>query len=80
MNLCCSCKTDFGSVAAFDKHRIGRHAYTHAEGLKTWPARDDGRRCMDTDEMTDAGMEVNAHGRWAITADAARIAEWRAAA
>ena len=80
MNLCCSCRTDFSSVAAFDKHRIGRHAYTHAEGLKMWPARDDGRRCMDTDEMAAAGMAVNSRGSWAIVADGARIAEWRQAA
>jgi hypothetical protein len=27
MNLCRSCTTDFASVAAFDKHRVGVYAY-----------------------------------------------------
>ena len=80
MNLCCACKADFGSVAAFDRHRIGRHAYTHAKGLNMRPARDDGRRCLDTDEMTAAGMEIDSRGRWALIGNQDRFARWQEAA
>ena len=81
VNLCCACDTDFASVSAFDKHRIGKHAYTYSEGLKFDPPVEDGRRCMDVDEMTAAGMELDARGRWTITADRKRITEywWKAA-
>jgi hypothetical protein len=74
MNLCVTCKTDFASVAAFDRHRIGVHEYTFAEGLEFEPSREDGRRCMDVDEMLAAGMEQDARGRWRIAADAERVA------
>jgi hypothetical protein len=80
MNLCCSCNADFASVKAFDNHRIGKHAYTHREGLNQSPSRDDGRRCMDADEMAAAGMKLNRRFRWAIVADGARIARWAQAA
>jgi hypothetical protein len=55
MNLCRSCGHDFAGVSAFDRHRIGTHDYTYAEGLRMEPLREDGRRCMNTDEMADAG-------------------------
>jgi hypothetical protein len=81
MNLCCTCKLDFASVSAFDKHRIGKHGYTFAEGLRMDPPRDDGRRCMDADEMSDAGIDLDERGRWSITADRKRLTEywWKAA-
>ena len=80
MNLCCACETDFSSVSAFDKHRVGKHRYTYSEGLKFDPPVEDGRRCMDVDEMTAAGMELDARGRRTITADRKRITEywWKA--
>jgi hypothetical protein len=68
-NLCCACNTDFSSVSAFDKHRIGKHAYTYSQGLKFDRPAEDGRRCMDDGEMVAAGMELDARDRWAITAD-----------
>lgn len=72
LNLCRSCEQDFASVSAFDRHRVGVHAYTHSGSLKLDPPREDGRRCLDTDELRDVGMELDARGRWAITADAER--------
>lgn len=39
MNLCRTCGHDFASIRAFDAHRIGRHAYTEAEGLELRPPR-----------------------------------------
>jgi len=81
MNLCCTCKADFASVSAFDKHRVGKHAYLYTEGLEMDPPRDDGRRCMDADEMRAAGIERDDRGRWSITADRNRVTEywWKAA-
>jgi hypothetical protein len=72
MNLCRGCGVDFASVAAFDRHRAGSYMYTFAEGLELVPSRDDGRRCLDVDEMTDAGMAPDARGRWTIAADVER--------
>ena len=80
MNLCTTCDTDFASVNAFDKHRIGKHAYLYAEGVAMTPPRYDGRHCLDADEMVDAGIEIDGRGRWRIAADAASIARWREAA
>lgn len=57
-NLCSVCDIDFGSLSAFDMHRVGRHAYAHS------PERPDGRRCLDEAEMSAKGMRVDAHGRW----------------
>jgi hypothetical protein len=75
VNYCTSCDCDFSSVAAFDRHRIGTHAYTNAEGLKMEPLREDGRRCMEVDEMTAAGMELNSKGRWYDFDAAERVRE-----
>ena len=80
VNLCCSCRADFASTAAFDRHRVGRHAYLFAEGLSLVPPREDGRRCLDGDEMAGVGMVLDVRGRWAIEADHARIAAWKVAA
>jgi hypothetical protein len=72
VNLCRSCGCDFASVAAFDRHRTGVYVYTHAEGLELVPSRDDGRRCLDDDEMLEAGMAPDVRGRWTIAADVER--------
>lgn len=56
-NLCRSCGIDFGSVKAFDKHRVGKHEYLYDE------VHPDGRRCMSADEMRDAHFVSNAFGR-----------------
>lgn len=62
MNLCRRCQQVFGSVELFDRHRVGRHAYTFAEGLEL--DREDGRRCLDVEEMEQAGWRLNGRGRW----------------
>ena len=61
MNLCRTCGHDFASVRAFDAHRIGRHAYTQAEGLALDPPRKDGRRCLSADR--DARRRLGARPR-----------------
>ena len=67
MNLCRSCGEDFGSVTAFDAHRVGKHTYTFAEGLKMEPPREDGRRCLAVDEMLHSGRFTrNEYGRWSL--------------
>ena len=71
-NFCRSCDTDFASTRAFDRHRVGGHAYTYAEGLELKSPREDGRRCLDVDEMGTAGMAPDSRERWTITADAER--------
>lgn len=60
MNLCTTCQQDFGSVAAFDRHRVGVHAYTFSEGMRMVPPRDDGRRCLDVSEIEAL---LDKHGR-----------------
>jgi hypothetical protein len=70
VNLCCACGQDFNSVGLFDRHRVGRHAYDFAEGLEF--GVEDGRRCLDTEEMRDAGWRLNTRGRWIDPARAAR--------
>src|SRR3954453_973250 len=86
-NYCRPCATDFGSVAAFDSHRTGVHEYTYSEGLLLNPPREDGRRCLSTQEienrkLTDPSTGAvtgplfarNERGRWSLAAglDAAR--------
>jgi hypothetical protein len=81
VNLCCACQTDFASVAAFDRHRIGVHAFTFSEGLAFDIPREDGRRCMDEAEMLGAAMEIDGRGRWRIIGtDNDRLARLREAA
>jgi hypothetical protein len=60
LNGCSGCGTDFASVSAFDRHRVGKF-----EPLE--------RRCMDETEMVAAGLELDPRGRWRIAADAERI-------
>lgn len=64
MNLCRSCNSDFSSVRLFDRHRIGTHEYLFSEGLNMEPPREDGRRCLDEEEMVALGWERNRLGRW----------------
>jgi hypothetical protein len=64
VNECSGCGLDFGSTHAFDKHRIGKHAYTSTEGLRMDPPKEDGRRCLSVIEMLDGGWHQDARGRW----------------
>jgi len=61
---CRSCRQDFSGTKMFDRHRVGVHEYTFAEGLEMDPPREDGRRCLDADEMTALGWARDEHGRW----------------
>ena len=65
-NYCRSCNTDFASVSAFDRHRIGVHEYLYADGLRMDPTKEDGRRCLTPEEMVSAAMERDDRGRWRI--------------
>jgi hypothetical protein len=64
LNLCSGCGEDFGSLTTFDAHRVGKHAYTFREGLRMGPPVEDGRRCLDPDEMLELGWTKDRHGRW----------------
>lgn len=50
LNYCRACGNDFTKVAYFDRHRIGTHEYDYSID------RPDGRRCMNTEEMLEAGL------------------------
>jgi hypothetical protein len=66
---CRSCGRDFSGDSLFDAHRAGVHDYTLLEGLRREPPLEDGRRCLDTDEMRERGWrpltdeEMAASGR-----------------
>jgi hypothetical protein len=55
LSFCTSCGLDMGSDELFDRHRVGTHDYTHAEGLRMSPPREDGRRCLTPEEMRAKG-------------------------
>jgi hypothetical protein len=60
VNLCRACNTDFASLAACDKHRVGVHEYLWSTD------RADGRRCLRESELLEVGMELDPRGRWRI--------------
>ena len=64
VNLCRSCGEDFNSLTLFDRHRVGKHAYTFHEGLRMNPPVENGRRCLDIEEMRGKGWEKNKLSRW----------------
>jgi hypothetical protein len=55
LSYCVSCGRDFSGDTIFDLHRVGVHAYDYPEGLKLDPPREDGRRCLEPDEMRALG-------------------------
>jgi hypothetical protein len=66
-NQCALCFREFASVRAFDLHKTGTHEHTFAEGLRRDPPREDGRRCLDEDEMRarpKGRLDLNARGLW----------------
>jgi hypothetical protein len=63
-NLCRSCSQDFNSIDLFERHRVGVHEYTYAEGVKMDPIREDGRRCLSIEEMHEKGWTRNERGYW----------------
>jgi hypothetical protein len=66
-NLCSTCGQDFGSVSAFDAHRVGRYLQAGASEytglLADWtPER--GRRCLTVEELRERGWTRDSRGRW----------------
>jgi hypothetical protein len=57
-SYCRSCREDFSSDSNFDRHRRGKHAYRWS------PEHEDGRRCLDTEELQRLGWKLNGYGRW----------------
>jgi hypothetical protein len=76
VNLCRSCGQDFGSLSAFDAHRVGVHAYTYSQGAAMTPIREDGRRCLTIDELYAAGWHRDQHGRWRTPRTDAELPFW----
>jgi hypothetical protein len=58
VNICTTCRQDFGGLELFDRHRVGTHAYLFS------PERPDGRRCLAVDEVRDKEWMLDARGRW----------------
>lgn len=63
MNLCRACGKDFGSLGAFDKHRVGKIAYRYTID------QPGGRRCLHASELGEAGWSQDKHGRWRTASD-----------
>jgi hypothetical protein len=67
MNICTICGEDFGSVGAFDRHRIGDFPqkgpaeYTGPVGV--WTSKR-GRRCLTVAELVERGWTRDGRGRW----------------
>ena len=61
---CSPCGLMFADDYSFDEHRVGEHEYTFREGLDMDPPVEDGRRCLDLDEMERAGWKKDRFGRW----------------
>lgn len=91
VNLCSACGRDFGSVKAFDKHRVGDYPQTgpadYLDRMRVGliPDHDEwdrsmGRRCLDEAEMRAAGFAQNSSGRWSIARDISSAAAMRYAA
>jgi hypothetical protein len=74
VNLCTTCGEDFGSVEAFDAHRVGSYPQrgpSEYEGsIEDWtPGR--GRRCLTAEEMENGSFRGrqfvrNSRGRWSL--------------
>jgi hypothetical protein len=60
MYECSPCGEDFASLAAFDRHRVGRHMPLE-------------RRCLSVQEMSDVGLVRNDRGRWHDPERAAQV-------
>src|SRR6266487_1419995 len=53
-----------GRELAFDAHRVGLFVYTYEQGLSLDPPREDGRRCLDSEELQSKGWTQDGRGRW----------------
>jgi hypothetical protein len=77
VNACAACGLDFAGLEAFDRHRVGVHAYRFEEGLRMEPPRDDGRRCLTDSEMGERGWRRDGRGRWFDPVRTSRAARLR---
>jgi hypothetical protein len=77
MNFCTGCGEDFGSVSAFDAHRIGAYPRggpsEYTERLERGLVETDakwrleplfGRRCLTPVELIERGWTRDGRGRW----------------
>lgn len=67
-SFCRACGEDFSGDTMFDKHRVGEHDLD-------WPADENGRRCLDVEEMEAKGWTLNESGRWYDPAEVERTRE-----
>ncbi len=68
-NLCSGCGLTFGSLGAFDMHRIGSYGeaiYKPGDTKRKSPIGQapSTRRCMTLEEIQAAGMKQNDKGWW----------------
>jgi hypothetical protein len=63
VNTCTACGKDFGSLRAFERHRVGDHARNWS---LDYPS---GRRCLTEHELEAAGFCQNRRGEWTIARD-----------
>ena len=75
MNECTTCGEIFGSIGAFDAHRIGSYLQKgrpeYVGSLEDWtPSK--GRRCLTVAELVERGFETNAFGAWSFSRDLER--------
>jgi hypothetical protein len=74
VNLCTTCGEDFGSVEAFDAHRVGSYPQrgpSEYEGSVEYWTPDKGRRCLTVAEMESGSFQGrqfvhNARKRWSL--------------
>jgi hypothetical protein len=73
-NLCTTCGEDFGSLEAFDAHRVGTYPQrgpSEYEGdIEEWTP-EKGRRCLTVEEMQSGSFRGrqfarNGRGRWSL--------------
>jgi hypothetical protein len=75
VNYCTSSDQDFSSVAALDRHRIGKHEYSHVEGLRSSLLARTPGACMSVDAMNAVGHGAQPRGRWYDVDAAERVCE-----
>jgi hypothetical protein len=64
LNFCRVCDRDFASLYAFDRHRVGAQGPGDYRGaVEDW-SPELGRRCLTETELADAGLELDARGRY----------------
>jgi hypothetical protein len=68
LNGCGQCHQDFTSLRLFEAHRVGDQGLDYTE-------HENGRRCLDTEEMQTRGWTQNDKGRWYDPAEAERARE-----